>query len=83
MFIPRSNSVVQPMSPVRARHPDPGSVSDGMVVREARERYNTANQDTLSHSYVGSVSSVVSSENGLDISGLSSSSSSSEDITQV
>ena len=76
MLIPRSNSVIQPGSPVRAR-PIDVSVSDGMIVREAREKYNQQ------MSFNGSVSSVVSSDNGLDISGLSSSNSSFEDISQV
>lgn len=81
MFIPRSNSVVaQPISPRRNKSLAEMSASDGMIVRDAREKYN---QEMLSGSYVGSVSSVVSSENGLDISGISSSSSSIEDICQV
>lgn len=82
MFIPRSNSiVVQPVSPRRNKSSnDVVSASDGMIVRDAREKYN---QEMLSNSYVGSVSSVMSSENGLDISGLSSSCSSTEDISQV
>ena len=86
MLIPRSNSVIQqPISPLRTRHMDT-SVSDGMVAREAREQYNhvtNSHMTDTSHSHMGSVSSVVSSENGLDISGLSSSSSSVEDVSQV
>ena len=81
VFIPRSNStVVPPVSPIPPRLEDT-SVSDGIMAREARERYNQ--EVPPCHSYVGSVSSVLSSENGLDISGLSSSSSSMEDVTQV
>ncbi len=81
MVIPRSNSVIQPGSPVRVRQPEM-SISDGMVVREARERYHYHNNNH-DMNIIGSVSSIVSSENGLDISGLSSSNSSMEDISQV
>ena len=82
-LIPRSGSVVIPTSTSYPRPKDiPGevSVSDGMMVHEVKE---VMNETLHSHTYsqAGSISSVLSSENGLDISGLSSSSSSMEDIT--
>ena len=83
LFIPRSNSTIVP--PVSPRDiPREVSVSDGLIVKEAREHLHTLG-DNKYHPYsqAGSVSSVISSDNGLDISGLSSSGSSTEDVSQV
>lgn len=82
-LIPRSGSVVIPTSTLFPRPKDiPGevSVSDGIMVHEAKE---VMNETLHSHAYsqAGSISSVLSSDNALDISGLSSSGSSTEDIT--
>jgi serine/threonine protein kinase len=76
-LIARSNSTAAPFSKFTPANGDFSS-SEGMTIKDVRRL-----GDYMAHSQNGSVSSVVSSENGLDISGLSSTDSSSEDITNL
>lgn len=82
-LIPRSNSTAISHMPHPQAKLGEVSASDGLVIREVKE--HIALNSTLGRTYnqMGSVSSVLSSDNGLDISGFSSSDSSTEDISQV